>query len=238
MGLQSRAEPRVASESVRFPVHGASLEGDLSLPASACGLVLFAHGSGSSRKSPRNRRVARMLNDAGFATLLIDLLTPSEEVADARTGHLRFDIPWLAERLIEVTDRLTAHPTTRALPLGYFGASTGAAAALVAAARRVGTVAAVVSRGGRPDLAGEALVRVAAPTLLLVGGHDYVVLDLNRAAQAKLRCEHELVTVEGATHLFEEPGALDRVAHEAVRWFETHLKRHQVHVDPIGGHLA
>jgi putative phosphoribosyl transferase len=238
MGLQTRSPRPIKTESVSLHVEGATLEGDLSVPESARGIVLFAHGSGSSRKSPRNRRVARTLNEAGFATMLVDLLTPAEEAADERTGQLRFDIPWLAERLMALTDWLTHEPATRTLPLGYFGASTGAAAALVAAARRVGTVGAVVSRGGRPDLAGDSLPRVAAPTLLIVGSHDYVVLDLNRAAQAKLRCEHALMTVPGATHLFEEPGALDRVAHEAARWFDTYLVRSSVRADPRGGQLA
>jgi putative phosphoribosyl transferase len=175
--------------------------------------VLFAHGSGSSRHSPRNRNVARMLNRANLATLLVDLLTPEEEEAlDVRTAHLRFDIGLLTGRLIGATDWLTQHPDTRHLRVGYFGASTGAGAALVAAAERPDVVSAVVSRGGRPDLAGPALARVQAPTLLIVGGYDLQVIQLNRVAFAQLHCEKQLVIVPGATHLFEEPGTLDEVA--------------------------
>jgi dienelactone hydrolase len=200
-----------------------TLEGDLSVPAGAAGVVLFAHGSGSSRHSSRNRYVAQLLNQAKLATLLIDLLTADEEAIDQRTAHLRFDIGLLADRLIGATDWLTGQADTKHLRIGYFGASTGAAAALVAAAERPDTVGAVVSRGGRPDLAGPALPRVRAPTLLIVGGSDYQVIDLNRAALAQLRCEKHLVIVPGATHLFEEPGALDRVADLARAWFEAHL---------------
>jgi dienelactone hydrolase len=164
-----------------------------------------------------------LLNKAGLATLLIDLLTPDEEAIDARTAHLRFDIDLLAERLVATTDWLTQYPDTQSLPIGYFGASTGAAAALVAAAERPDAVGAVVSRGGRPDLAGPALMRVRAPTLLIVGGNDTEVIELNRAAFARLRCEKQLVIVPGATHLFEEPGALDEVARLAREWFHRHL---------------
>jgi pimeloyl-ACP methyl ester carboxylesterase len=185
--------------------------------------VLFAHGSGSSRHSPRNRYVARLLNEAKLATLLLDLLTAEEEAIDLRTAHLRFDIGLLAERLIGATDWLTQHPDTRDLPIGYFGASTGSGAALVAAAERPDVVGAIVSRGGRPDLAGSALQRVRAPTLLIVGGNDLPVIELNQAALAQLRCEKRLVIVPGATHLFEEPGALDEVARLACEWFERHL---------------
>jgi len=185
--------------------------------------VLFAHGSGSSRLSPRNRHVARVLNEAALATLLVDLLTPDEEAIDARTTHLRFDISLLAQRLIGATDWLSDHPDTRGLRVGYFGASTGAAAALVAAAVRAAAVGAVVSRGGRPDLAGRALALVRAPTLLIVGGRDAQVLELNREAFAQLTCEKRLEIVPGATHLFEEPGALDRVAFLARDWFERYL---------------
>jgi putative phosphoribosyl transferase len=199
-----------------------TLEGNLSVPEGAGGIVLFAHGSGSSRHSPRNRYVARFLNEAKLATLLIDLLTSDEEAIDLRTGHLRFDIGLLAERLVAVTDWLTHYPDTRYLPVGYFGASTGAGAALVAA-DHPNVVGAVVSRGGRPDLAGPALARVQAPTLLIVGGNDFEVIELNQAALAELRCEKQLVIVPGATHLFEEPGALDKVARLAREWFETHL---------------
>jgi dienelactone hydrolase len=200
-----------------------TLDGDFSLPEDAHAIVLFAHGSGSSRHSSRNRYVARLLNRAKLATLLIDLLTPDEEAIDLRTGHLRFDIGLLAERLVGATDWLTRHPDMRHRPIGYFGASTGAAAALVAAAECPDPVGAVVSRGGRPDLAGLALPRVRAPTLLIVGGNDAQVIQLNRAAFAQLRCEKELVIVPGATHLFEEPGALEEVARLARGWFERHL---------------
>jgi dienelactone hydrolase len=201
-----------------------TLEGNLSLPVGARGIVLFAHGSGSSRHSTRNRYVARLLNEVKLATLLIDLLTSDEEKIDQRTAHLRFDIGLLAGRLIGATDWLTQYPDTRDLRVGYFGASTGAAAALVAAAERPQAVGAVVSRGGRPDLAGSALPRVKAPTLLIVGGNDTQVIELNWAALAQLRCEKRLAIVPGATHLFEEPGALDQVAQQAREWFETHLQ--------------
>jgi len=199
------------------------LEGNLSLPEGARGIVLFAHGSGSSRHSPRNRYVAQILNEAKLATLLVDLLTPDEEAIDLRTAHLRFDIGLLAERLVGVTDWLTQYPDTRHLRVGYFGASTGAAAALVAAAQRPDAVDAVVSRGGRPDLAGPALALVRAPTLLIVGGNDFEVVELNRRALALLRCEKRLEIVPGATHLFEEPGALEVVARLAREWFERYL---------------
>jgi dienelactone hydrolase len=208
-----------------------TLDGDLVLPEAARGVVLFAHGSGSSRHSPRNRRVARVLNEAKLATLLIDLLTPEEEAIDLRTAHLRFDIGLLADRLVGVTDWLTQNADTRHLRVGYFGASTGAGAALVAAAERPDVVGAVVSRGGRPDLAGPALEQVRAPTLLIVGGDDLPVIELNRAALEQLRCEKRLVIVPGATHLFEEPGALDEVARLAREWFERHLM-------PAGAHAT
>ena len=208
---------------VRISAGRVTLEGNLSLPEGAYGIVLFAHGSGSSRHSPRNRYVARFLNDANLATLLVDLLTAEEEAIDARTAHLRFNIGLLAERLVAVTDWLTEQPDTRQLRIGYFGASTGAAGALVAAAERPDAVGAVVSRGGRPDLAGPALPRVRAPTLLIVGGNDFQVIELNRAAFVELRCEKQLVIVPGATHLFEEPGALDEVARLAREWFVQHL---------------
>jgi putative phosphoribosyl transferase len=208
---------------VRVPAGPVTIEGNLTLPEGAYGIVLFAHGSGSSRHSPRNRYVAWLLNQANLATLLVDLLTSDEEAIDLRTGHLRFDIELLAERLISVTDWLTQQRDTRRLRVGYFGASTGAGAALVAAAERTDVVGAVVSRGGRPDLAGAALARVRAPTLLIVGGNDFQVIELNRAAFALLRSEKQLVIVPGATHLFEEPGALDEVARLAREWFEQHL---------------
>jgi dienelactone hydrolase len=213
----------VEQRPVQVPAGTVTLDGNLTLPEYAQAIVLFAHGSGSSRHSPRNRYVARVLNEAKLATLLIDLLTLHEEVIDTRTAHLRFDIDLLAERLVDATDWLTQFPDTKHLPIGYFGASTGAAAALAAAAVRPDVVGAVVSRGGRPDLAGSALPRVRAPTLLIVGGDDRQVIELNRAALAQLRCEKQLVIVSAATHLFEEPGALDEVARLARDWFQRHL---------------
>jgi putative phosphoribosyl transferase len=201
-----------------------TLEGELTVPDGARGVVLFAHGTGSSRHSPRNRRVAETLNEAGLATLLIDLLSEEEERVDQATGHLRFDIDLLGERLLSATQWLERDETASSLPLGYFGASTGAAAALVAAAERA-EVAAVVSRGGRPDLAGDALPRVQAPTLLIVGGDDRLVLELNREALERLDGgEKALEVVPGATHLFEEPGALDEVARLARDWFARYLR--------------
>jgi putative phosphoribosyl transferase len=208
---------------VRVAVGPVILEGSLSLPREARGIVLFAHGSGSSRHSLRNRHVARLLNEARLATLLIDLLTADEEASDRWTARLRFDIGLLATRLVGATDWLTHYPDTRTLRVGYFGASTGAGAALVAAAERPRLVGAVVSRGGRPDLAGSALARVRAPTLLIVGGNDAPVIELNRAALKHLHCEKQLVIIPAATHLFEEPGALDEVARLAREWFERYL---------------
>lgn len=219
-----QSDDRVAMMTeVRFPSDGVTLEGELAVPAGSRGLVIFAHGSGSSRLSPRNREVARGLNDARFATLLFDLLTRDEEIAEAATRHLRFDIGMLARRLVAATEWACARPELAELPIGYFGASTGAAAALVAAAARPRVVRAVVSRGGRPDLAREALSQVAAPTLLIVGGNDLVVVNFNRDAAAKLRCVSSLRIVEGAGHLFEEPGALAEVAALAREWFQTYL---------------
>jgi putative phosphoribosyl transferase len=217
------AEEEREERVVRVPAGSATLEGNLAIPEAARGVVLFAHGSGSSRRSPRNRYVARLLNDAKLATLLVDLLTPDEEAIDMRTGHLRFDIGLLAERLIDATDWLTELAETAPLRVGYFGASTGGGAALVAAAARPEAVGAVVSRGGRPDLAGPALERVRAPALLIVGGNDLAVIEMNRAALARIRAEKRLVIVPGATHLFEEPGALDEVARLAREWFLRHL---------------
>jgi len=208
---------------VRIEAGSVLLEGNLSLPEGARGIVLFAHGSGSSRLSPRNRHVAKLLNQARLATLLVDLLSPEEEAVDLRTAQLRFNIGLLAERLVGITDWLVKEPDAQPLRIGYFGASTGAAAALVAAAERPKMVRAVVSRGGRPDLAGPALAHVEAPTLLIVGGNDLLVIELNRAALAQLRSEKRLVIVPGATHLFEEPGALDEVARLAREWFERYL---------------
>ena len=201
---------------VHIPAGSVLLEGNLGLPEGARGIVLFAHGSGSSRFSPRNRYVAQLLNQARLATLLVDLLNPEEQAVDLRTAQLHFDICLLAKRLTSATDWLVQQPDTPPLPIEYFGASTGAAAALVAAAERPGIVRAVVSRGGRPDLAGAALAHVETPTLLIVGGNDPLVIELNRVALARLRCETQLVIVPGATHLFEEPGALDVVAMKVV----------------------
>jgi pimeloyl-ACP methyl ester carboxylesterase len=219
----TRTEPSTDVRAVSIGVGPATLDGDLSVPDRAGGTVLFAHGSGSSRFSPRNRHVAALLNAAGLATLLVDLLTEDEEAVDRVTAELRFDIARLAERLAGVTDWMSTQPETRSLPLGYFGASTGAGAALVAAADRPDTVRAVVSRGGRPDLAGAALASVRAPTLLIVGGDDAPVIALNREAMARMRCPRELVVVPGASHLFEEPGTLDEVAKLARAWFVQHL---------------
>jgi dienelactone hydrolase len=219
----NNVKTKIDERLVGVAVGPLALEGNLSLPEEARGIVLFAHGSGSSRHSPRNRHVAQLLNEANLATLLIDLLTSEEEMIDLGTAHLRFDIGLLAERLVVATDWLRHQADTRGLRVGYFGASTGAAAALVAAAARPQVVGAVVSRGGRPDLAGAALARVEAPTLLIVGGKDFRVIELNRAAFTQLRCEKELVIVPGATHLFEEAGALDEVARPARKWFESHL---------------
>jgi pimeloyl-ACP methyl ester carboxylesterase len=213
----------VKERQVRVTAGQVTLEGDLSLPDEATAVVLFAHGSGSSRRSSRNRHVSAQLHETKLATLLIDLLTHDEEAIDLRTAALRFNVGLLAERLVGATDWLAHYLDTRHLPIGYFGASTGAAAALVAAAERADRVGAVVSRGGRPDLAGPALPHVLAPTLLIVGGNDVQVIELNRAALAQLRCEKRLVIVPGATHLFEEPGALDEVARLAREWFQHHL---------------
>ncbi len=213
--------------NVKIPAEQARLQGDLVVPAGAGGIVVFAHGSGSSRLSPRNRYVADVLRQAGMATLLMDLLTADEETVDARTGHLRFDIPLLARRLVAATDWLLTQPETRPLRIGYFGASTGAAAALMAAAERPDVVAAIVSRGGRPDLAGPALASVRAPTLLIVGGHDYPVIVMNREALARMQVEARLEIVPGATHLFEEPGTLEEVARLARDWFARYLPSRQ-----------
>ena len=200
-----------------------SLPGNLTIPAGATGLVLFAHGSGSSRHSPRNQFVARALERRGFATLLIDLLTPEEEARDQYTGELRFNIGLLAERLATIVDWLGVQPATSALGIGLFGASTGGGAALVTAAERPAQVAAVVSRGGRPDLAGAALPRVQAPTLLIVGGRDEPVIEMNESAMRRMRAPVTLEIVPGATHLFQEPGTLEQVAALAARWFSEHV---------------
>jgi putative phosphoribosyl transferase len=210
----------------RLPLRpgGVPLDGDLVVPAAAAGLVVFAHGSGSSRRSPRNRKVAAALQDAGLATLLFDLLTADEERRDARDASLRFAVEMLGERLTGVVDEVGMDAETRGLPVGLFGASTGAAAALIAAAERPEAVRSVVSRGGRPDLAAGALPRVTAPTLLLVGERDRQVLALNEQAAALLRGESEISVVPGATHLFEEPGALEEVARRAAAWLTRTLR--------------
>lgn len=209
--------------SVRIPVSHAHLEGELELPAHARGLVVFAHGSGSSQHSPRNQFVARVLRHAGLGTLLLDLFTPAEEQEDDATAALRFDIGFLAQRLVEVIRWLEQETRKAPLHLGLFGASTGGAAALVAAASVGQRIGAIVSRGGRPDLADEALPLVQSPTLLIVGGEDDIVLRLNEEAYARLHCEKELRIVPGATHLFEEPGTLEQVAEWTAGWFCRHL---------------
>jgi len=208
---------------VRVRAGPAELQGNLRIPAGAGGIVVFAHGSGSGRHSPRNRFVADVLVNTGLATLLIDLLTQEEETIDLQTAELRFDIRLLADRLGGVTDWLAEEPSTAGLSIGYFGASTGAAAALIAAADRPERVRAIVSRGGRPDLAAPVLPRVAQPTLLIVGGEDEVVIDLNRQALRELGGSKRLVIIAGATHLFEEPGALEQVAALAGDWFLRYL---------------
>jgi putative phosphoribosyl transferase len=218
----------VASRTVEISIDRVSLEGDLAIPDGAHGIVLFAHGSGSSRHSSRNRFVAEELRRGGLGTLLLDLLTPAEEQIDMRTGQLRFDIGLLADRLIGTIRWLDGQEETRALPVGLFGASTGGGAALVAAARRADRVDAVVSRGGRPDLADEELPHVRAPTLLIVGGNDPVVIELNKRAMRQMIAEVELVIIPRATHLFEEPGALEQVAVLARNWFVQHLGAHAV----------
>jgi dienelactone hydrolase len=215
-GLRTERQVDIEADGIR-------LAGDLTVPERAGGVVLFAHGSGSSRFSPRNRFVAEELQEAGLGTLLIDLLTLEEESEDRLTGHLRFDIELLASRLAGATDWLGNEPATRGLRIGYFGASTGGGAALVAAARRPELVGAVVSRGGRPDLAGEALGAVQCPTLLIVGSNDTPVIRMNRDAMARMTAPVKLEIVRGATHLFEEPGTLEEVARLAQEWFQKHL---------------
>lgn len=225
----SRQEP-ASVRNVRLPAAGVSLRGDLALPqGGATGMVVFSHGSGSSRLSPRNRGVAETLNEAGLATLLLDLLTPEEHALDRQTRHLRFDVELLAGRLVGAVDWVKQQAELRHLRIGLFGASTGAAAALMAAAERAAAISAVVSRGGRPDLAGEALSRVAAPVLLIVGGNDRPVLELNQKVRQSmqagrpLRAECRMEVIPGATHLFEEPGKLEEVARFARQWFQHHL---------------
>ena len=211
---------------VQIPAGRALLSGNLTIPNNSVALVLFAHGSGSSRHSPRNQFVARTLNRAGLGTLLFDLLTPEEEALDTYTREHRFNIGLLAERLVHATKWIRQQEASRDLRIGYFGSSTGGAAALVAAAELPQDAGAVVSRGGRPDLAGDALPRVQAPTLLIVGGNDDIVIELNEMARDQMRCEVKLEIIPGATHLFEEPGALEQVAHLASDWFVSYLGRH------------
>jgi putative phosphoribosyl transferase len=221
----SPATATIDERPVKVATGRVMLDGDLSIPPHPRAVVLFAHGSGSSRFSGRNKRVAEQLRERGFATLLMDLLTPNEEALDALTGEYRFDIGRLAERLVGAAEWLATEPATAKLPLAIFGASTGGGAALVAAAEIPDRIAAVVSRGGRPDLAGEALGRVRAPTLLIVGGNDEAVIELNREALAQMRTTARLQVIPGATHLFEEPGALDEVARLAAAWIDTYAAR-------------
>ena len=211
-------------QAVKIRSGRVQLDGELKVPQGATGIVLFVHGSGSSRHSSRNQYVARVIRKAGVGTLLFDLLTREEEAIDAYTGELRFNIAFLAKRLVDATNWITSQSATQHLRIGYFGASTGAAAALIGAVELSNVVAAVVSRGGRPDLARNALSRVKAPTLLIVGGYDNVVVELNENALAKLACEKELKIVPRATHLFEEPGTLEQVAHLASDWFKRKLQ--------------
>lgn len=213
-----------SSDNVSILAGRVMLEGNISIPEGASGIVLFAHGSGSSRLSPRNLFVAEELNKKGIGTLLFDLLTPEEETVDLQTAQFRFDIQMLAKRLADTTDWLLNNPSLSHLRIGYFGASTGGGAALVAASQRSRVVWAVVSRGGRPDLAGESLAGVKCPTLLIVGGNDDVVIELNRQALAALRSEKKLVIIPGATHLFEEKGKLEEVARYACDWFLRYLQ--------------
>jgi dienelactone hydrolase len=213
----------VELREVTIPAGKAVVKGNLTVPQGAKGIVIFAHGSGSGRFSPRNMQVAREINKAGIATLLIDLLTQEEEQVDEFTGEFRFDISLLAQRLVHATEWVKKNPDTKSLAVGYFGASTGAAAALIAVAKLPQHVKAVVSRGGRPDLAGEYLADVRAPTLLIVGGDDTEVLELNRQASEQMTSERKIVVVPGATHLFEEPAKLEEVARLAIGWFSKYL---------------
>ncbi len=210
-------------KSVSIALDGKQLSGDLVLPENVHGLVLFAHGSGSSHKSPRNKHVADYLHKAGLGTLLFDLMTDEEERLDQATGHLRFDIGFLASRLVAATDWAINHPDLNEFRIGYFGASTGAAAALTASVERPGTIRAIVSRGGRPDMAGEFLDSIEAPTLLIVGGYDPAVIQLNREAGERLKTSKKMIVIPEASHLFEEPGKLDEVAMAAADWFRRYL---------------
>jgi len=225
MNEEEEVEEKAAiSREVWIPADSIMLPGELSVPGRAEGLVLFAHGSGSSRHSQRNQSVAQVIREAGIGTLLLDLLTREEERIDLQTRHLRFDIALLARRLVGATKWLKKQKETASLRIGYFGASTGGAAALIAAAEMGDEVGAVVSRGGRPDMAGEALPRVVSPTLLIVGGSDEVIIRLNEEAIGKLLCVKELKIVPGATHLFEESGKLEEVARLAADWFQRYLR--------------
>lgn len=225
--MAQASEANVEERYVNVEAGTATLEGNLSLPQTMRGVVIFAHGSGSSRHSPRNQYVADVVNQAGLATLLFDLLTADEEAEDMQTGQWRFNIPFLADRLVAATEWLLRDPELADQPIGYFGASTGAAAALEAVARTPGAIAAVVSRGGRPDMVMEALPAVDAPTLLIVGGKDRPVISMNERALAQLPGEKKLEIIPSATHLFPEPGALEEVARLAMKWFEQHLPQAQ-----------
>jgi dienelactone hydrolase len=218
------SEAMAYATAVQIRAGRALIEGDLTIPTKAAGLVVFAHGSGSSRFSRRNRSVAQILQGGGYGTLLLDLLTRDEDLVDERTREYRFDVERLGNRVVAAIDWTAGHPSLAGLPTACFGASTGAAAALIAAAERPALVRAVISRGGRPDLAGDVLPEVQAPTLLIVGGHDDVVIELNRAAMRRMRAPVELKIVPGATHLFEEPGALELVSRLALEWCTTYLK--------------
>ena len=223
LSSKSKSKSKSSSE-IQIPINSITLEGNLIIPEGAKGIVVFAHGSGSSRYSSRNRYVAQELHKEGLGTLLFDLLTDEEEIIDMVTAHLRFDIDLLANRLVEVTNWLLSNPDTKKLNKGYFGASTGAAAALIAAKAHANVIKAVVSRGGRPDLAEKALPDVKAPTLLIVGGEDFQVIEMNQWALDRLKVEQkELRIVPGATHLFEEPGTLEEVANLAGQWFKRYL---------------
>ena len=232
---QNSDYPDLLEVRARIQAGDAVLDGDLMIPICANGIVLFAHGSGSSRQSPRNMSVARVIREAGVGTLLFDLLTREEEAVDVFSRHLRFDIELLTTRLIEATNWVAGQDVTRDLGIGYFGSSTGAAAALMAAARLREKIGAVVSRGGRPDLACAAASLVRAPTLLIVGERDESVVELNQEAYARMRCEKEMRIIPGATHLFEEPGALEQVAHFAAHWFKDHLQSQTPRFNAAGG---
>lgn len=221
--MNSTLERNTQEYRVSVIAGSVNLKGNLAIPLGTQGIILFAHGSGSSRHSPRNSYVAEVLQKEGLATLLIDLLTSDEELIDMRTQHLRFDIGLLASRLIGATDWLLQNPTTSHLKIGYFGASTGSAAALIAATERPQTVSAIVSRGGRPDLVGSALSRIRTPTLLIVGGNDFPVIDMNEDALKYIPAQKDMTIIPGATHLFEEPGALEKVALLASQWFKRYL---------------